>query len=154
MANDYPDGDFLPGFGVPSGDRDYGRDRDRNDWRGDGREDPRRGPGRDRYGDDERYPGGRQVREDRYADDRYGDDRYGDDRYGDDGRGPAVAAAPGRTTGVAAVSGTPGTGTALDAGQAAMGGPVMMVTTARHGGGAAGIRGSPRGSRCWSSWSS
>ena len=56
------------------------------------------------------------------------------------GAGPAVAAAPGRTTGVAAVSGTPGTGTALDAGQAATGGPVMMVTTARHGGGAAGIR--------------
>ncbi|MCW2935420.1 MAG: aminodeoxychorismate lyase [Actinomycetia bacterium] len=83
MANDYPDGDFVPGFGVPSSDRDYGRDPDRDNRR----EDPRRGPGRDRYGDDDRYSDDRQVREDRYADDRYADDRYGGTRPGDGPRG-------------------------------------------------------------------
>lgn len=82
MANEYPDGDLVPGFGVPSGDRDYGRDPGRNDWRRDGRaSSPAAGPGRDRY-DDERYSGGRQARADRYADDRYADDRYGDDERG------------------------------------------------------------------------
>ena len=85
-GGDYPDGDLVPGLGSPRGDRDYGRDRDRDDWRGDRRDDPRRGPARDRYAEgDGRYPGGRQVREDRYADDQYGDDRYGEDQYGDDG---------------------------------------------------------------------
>ena len=74
MANDYPGGDFLPGFGAPSGDRDYGRDYDREDRRGDRRASPPvAGPGRDRYGDDHRYPGSRQVREDRYVE--YGDGR-------------------------------------------------------------------------------
>lgn len=77
MANDYPDGDFLPGFGAPSGDRD----RDRDDRRGDRREGPRRGSGRDQY-DDDRYSGGRQGREDRYGDDEYGDDGRGAGRRG------------------------------------------------------------------------
>jgi UPF0755 protein len=86
MANDYPDGDFVPGFGSPASDRDYGRDPDRDDWRGGRRDDPRRGPGGDRYGGD-RYSGDRQVREDRYADDRYGADGYGDDGYGAGRRG-------------------------------------------------------------------
>jgi UPF0755 protein len=92
-GGDYPDGDLVPGLADPQGDRGYGRDRDRSpdDWRGDRRDDPRRGPVRDRYGDGGRYPGGRQARDDRYAegdryrDDQYRDDQYGDDQYGDDG---------------------------------------------------------------------
>jgi UPF0755 protein len=86
MANDYPDGDFVPGFGFPASDRDYGRDPDRDDWRGGRRDDPRRGPGGDRYGE-ERYSGDRQVREDRYTDGRYTDGRYADDGYGAGRRG-------------------------------------------------------------------
>ena len=86
MANDYTDGDLVPGFGAPSGDRDYGRDYDRDDWRGDRRADPRRRPGRDQY-DDDRYPDGRRGREDRSAGDRYRDDEYEDDGYGDGQRG-------------------------------------------------------------------
>jgi len=86
MANDYSDGDLVPGLGAPAGDRDYGRDHDRDDWRGDRRGDPRRGPGRDRY-DDDRYSGGRAAREDRPAGDRYRDDEYGNDGYGDGRRG-------------------------------------------------------------------
>jgi hypothetical protein len=126
MANDYPDGELVPGFGVPASDRDYGRDPDRDDWRDNRREDPRRGPGRDRYADE------------RYADERYGDDRYGDGRS-------APAAGP-------ATASTRATGTTPDAGQAATSERVMtMMRTASHDGGAAGSGGSPRGSRSWSS---
>jgi UPF0755 protein len=107
MSNDYPDGDFVPGFGVPASDRDYGRDPDRDDWRNDRREDPRRGRERDRYGADDRYSGDRQVREDRYADDPYGDDGYGDDGYGAGRRG-GTRPGDGRRGGERYAEGRPG----------------------------------------------
>jgi UPF0755 protein len=80
MANDYPDGDFLPGFGASSGDRGYGRDQDRDNRRGDFLQDSRRGGGRDRNADDEPYYRARQDREDRYEGDRY-DDGYARDQH-------------------------------------------------------------------------